>query len=256
MWRTARRCSFGLRRRRLSQRADPRVARSRPEGPDAGRQLGHAPLLAYARADRGRAGAQGRVHGRARPRQGALAFERLWMEGKIELECVPQGTFAERIRAGGAGIPAFYTPVGFGTELAQGKEVRSFGGRDYVLEQAIKGDLALVRADTADRYGNLAFRYAQMNSAPSWRPPRSSRWPRCAPCSMSRCRTSACSCRASMSTACRGRSHAAAQPPADRLARRPGHRRRHAGQSGHRHAGAVATICAPRSTSSSSRRTA
>lgn len=93
-------------------------------------------------------------------------FERLWMEGRIELECVPQGTFAERIRAGGAGIPAFYTPVGFGTELTQGKEVRSFDGREHVLEQAIKGDLALVRADTADRYGNLAFRYAQMNFGP------------------------------------------------------------------------------------------
>ena len=93
-------------------------------------------------------------------------FERLWMEGKIELECVPQGTFTERIRAGGAGIPAFYTPVGFGTELAQGKEVRSFGGREHVLEQAITGDLALVRADAADRYGNLAFRYAQMNFGP------------------------------------------------------------------------------------------
>ncbi len=94
------------------------------------------------------------------------AFERMWMEGKIELECVPQGTFTERIRAGGAGIPAFYTPVGFGTELAQGKEVCSFNGRECVLAQAIKGDLALVRADTADRYGNLAFRYAQMNFGP------------------------------------------------------------------------------------------
>ena len=94
------------------------------------------------------------------------AFERLWVDGKIELECVPQGTFAERIRAGGAGIPAFYTPVGFGTELARGKEVRTFDGREYVLEHAIKGDLALVRADEADRYGNLAFRYAQMNFGP------------------------------------------------------------------------------------------
>ncbi len=93
-------------------------------------------------------------------------FERLWMEGKIELECVPQGTFTERIRAGGAGIPAFYTPVGLGTDLARGKEVRGFGGRDFVLERAITGDLALVRADSADRYGNLAFRYAQMNFGP------------------------------------------------------------------------------------------
>jgi 3-oxoacid CoA-transferase A subunit len=94
------------------------------------------------------------------------AFERLWMQGKIELECVPQGTFAERIRAGGAGIPAFYTPVGFGTELAEGKEVRTFRDRGYVLEQALTADLALVRADTADRYGNLSFRYAQMNFGP------------------------------------------------------------------------------------------
>jgi 3-oxoacid CoA-transferase A subunit len=93
-------------------------------------------------------------------------FERLWMDGKIELECVPQGTFTERIRAGGAGIPAFYTPVGFGTALALDKEVRRFGDRDYVLEHAIVGDLALVRADTADRFGNLTFRYAQMNFGP------------------------------------------------------------------------------------------
>ncbi len=94
------------------------------------------------------------------------AFESRWMEGRIELECVPQGTFAERIRAAGAGIPAFFTPVGFGTELTKGKEMRRFGERDYVLEPAIAGDLALVRADTADRYGNLTFRYAQMNFGP------------------------------------------------------------------------------------------
>jgi 3-oxoadipate CoA-transferase, alpha subunit len=93
-------------------------------------------------------------------------FETRWMDGKIELEMVPQGSFTERIRAGGAGIPAFYTPVGFGTELAQGKEVRRFGDRDYVLEHAISGDLALVRADTADRTGNLVFNYAQMNFGP------------------------------------------------------------------------------------------
>ena len=94
------------------------------------------------------------------------AFEKLWMAGKIELTCLPQGTMTECIRAGGAGIAAFYTPVGFGTELTKGKEVRRFGERDYVLEQAITGDLALVRADTADRYGNLSFRYAQMNFGP------------------------------------------------------------------------------------------
>src|SRR5499427_5770937 len=93
-------------------------------------------------------------------------FEKLWKAGKIELTCLPQGTFAERIRAGGAGIPAFYTPVGVGTELARGKEVRCFDGHEHVLEQAIKGDLALVRADTADRYGNLTFRYAQINFGP------------------------------------------------------------------------------------------
>ena len=93
-------------------------------------------------------------------------FETRYMAGKIELECVPQGTFTERIRAGGAGIPAFYTPVGFGTELTATKEVRRFGDRDYVLEQAITGDLALVRADRADRTGNLIFRYAQMNFGP------------------------------------------------------------------------------------------
>jgi 3-oxoacid CoA-transferase A subunit len=93
-------------------------------------------------------------------------FETRWMEKRIELEMVPQGSFTERIRAGGAGIPAFYTPVGFGTELAEGKEVRRFGDRDYVLEQAITGDLALVRADVADRGGNLVFHYAQMNFGP------------------------------------------------------------------------------------------
>ena len=93
-------------------------------------------------------------------------FETRWMAGKIELEMVPQGSFTERIRAGGAGIPAFYTPVGFGTELAEGKEVRRFGDRDYVMETAITGDLALVRADTADRLGNLIFNYAQMNFGP------------------------------------------------------------------------------------------
>src|SRR6476660_1258393 len=95
------------------------------------------------------------------------AFETRWMVGKIELEMVPQGTFTERIRAGGAGIPAFYTPVGFGTELTKGKEVRRFGARDYVMEEAISGDLALIRADTADLYGNLTFRYAQMNFSPA-----------------------------------------------------------------------------------------
>ena len=93
-------------------------------------------------------------------------FEQLWKAGKIELVCLPQGTFAESIRAGGAGIPAFFTPVGVGTELTLGKEVRRYGDRDYVLETAISGDLALVKADTGDRYGNLTFRYAQANFGP------------------------------------------------------------------------------------------
>ncbi|MGD9806387.1 MAG: CoA transferase subunit A [Hyphomicrobiaceae bacterium] len=94
-------------------------------------------------------------------------FEQLWKAGKIELVCLPQGTFSEAIRAGGAGIPAFYTPVGVGTDLAAGKEVREFDGREFVLERAIKGDLTLLRADTADIYGNLTFRYAQANFGPA-----------------------------------------------------------------------------------------
>jgi len=93
------------------------------------------------------------------------AFEQLWRDGKIELECVPQGNFTERIRAGGAGIPAFYTPVGYGTELGVGKEVREFKGRPCVLEEAINGDLALIRGDIGDRFGNIRFRYAQINFA-------------------------------------------------------------------------------------------
>src|SRR2546423_15339251 len=81
-------------------------------------------------------------------------FETRWMAGKIELEMVPQGTFTERIRAGGAGIPAFYTPVGFGTELTKGKEVRRFGERDYVMEKAITGTLGLVPPATPSCTGN------------------------------------------------------------------------------------------------------
>ena len=92
-------------------------------------------------------------------------FEQLWRDGKIELECVPQGNFSERIRAGGAGIPAFYTPVGFGTDLGAGKEVREFQGRPCVLEEALIGDLALIRGDVGDRFGNIRFRYAQINFA-------------------------------------------------------------------------------------------
>ena len=94
-------------------------------------------------------------------------FEQQWRDGLVELECVPQGSFSERIRAAGAGIPAFFTPVGFGTDLAKGKEVRMFNGREHVLEEAIYADLALIRADRSDRFGNLAFRYAQPNFGPA-----------------------------------------------------------------------------------------
>jgi 3-oxoadipate CoA-transferase alpha subunit len=93
-------------------------------------------------------------------------FEVLWKAGRIELVMLPQGTMAECLRAGGAGIPAFYTPTGFGTDLTKGRETRRFGGRDYVLEEAITGDLALVRGDIADRWGNMTFRYVQMNFGP------------------------------------------------------------------------------------------
>lgn len=95
------------------------------------------------------------------------AFEVLYKEGKIELEVLPQGTFVESIRAAGAGIPAYFTPTAFGTDLAAGKEVRNFDGRDYVLEKSIPGDAALIRADLADRWGNLTFRHAQMNFGPA-----------------------------------------------------------------------------------------
>src|SRR5439155_857807 len=77
--------------------------------------------------------------------------------GRIELELVPQGTLAERVRAGGAGIPAFYTPTGAGTLVAEGKERRTFGGREYVLETALSADYAVVRAQRADRHGNLGL---------------------------------------------------------------------------------------------------
>lgn len=84
-------------------------------------------------------------------------FQKAWQAGKVELEVVPQGTLAERIRAGGAGIPAFYTPTSVGTSLAGDKEVREFDGRQYVLETALQADFALVRALMADRMGNLVY---------------------------------------------------------------------------------------------------
>lgn len=85
-------------------------------------------------------------------------FEKKVASDEVELELVPQGTLAERIRAGRAGIPAFYTPTGPGTVAAEGKEVREFGGRPCLLEHAIRGDFSLIRAHKADRYGNLVYR--------------------------------------------------------------------------------------------------
>lgn len=96
----------------------------------------------------------------------STVFPDLYRSGKISLELVPQGTLAERIRAGGAGVPAFFTPSGVGTRLAEGKETRSFDGREYVLERALRADVALVRADRADRYGNLTFSKTARNFGP------------------------------------------------------------------------------------------
>jgi 3-oxoadipate CoA-transferase alpha subunit len=95
-----------------------------------------------------------------------VVFERLWREGKIELECVPQGTMAERMRAAGAGIPAFYTATAVGTKLAAGKEEREIKGRKYILEEALYGDVALVEAWEADRWGNLTYNSSARNFNP------------------------------------------------------------------------------------------
>jgi len=95
-----------------------------------------------------------------------VVFEKLYREGRIELEVVPQGTLAERMRAAGAGIPAFFTPTAVGTRLAEGKEVRQFSGRHYVLEHALAGDVALIEAWEADRWGNLTYRSSARNFNP------------------------------------------------------------------------------------------
>lgn len=95
-----------------------------------------------------------------------VVFTELYLAGKIELELVPQGTLAERIRAGGAGIPAFYTPTSYGTELAKGKKVEEFDGRPYVQERWLKADFALVKAEQADPMGNLTYRAASRNFGP------------------------------------------------------------------------------------------
>src|SRR5258708_1701629 len=93
-------------------------------------------------------------------------FEQMVLTNKLELELNPQGTLAERIRAGGAGIPAFFTPTGVGTVVAKGKEVRDFDGRTYVMERALKADFALIHAWKADRWGNLVFRKTARNFNP------------------------------------------------------------------------------------------
>jgi len=101
------------------------------------------------------------------PRQAdSWHFDKAWREGRIELELVPQGTLAERIRAAGAGIGAFYTPTAYGTRLAEGKETRRIGDRDYVLEYPIHADYALIKADRADRWGNLVYRMTARNFCP------------------------------------------------------------------------------------------
>jgi 3-oxoacid CoA-transferase subunit A len=93
-------------------------------------------------------------------------FERQFLAGELEVELVPQGTFSERIRAGGAGIGGFFTPTGVGTIVAEGKETRTIGGRAYVLEMPLKADFALVRAFKGDRLGNLVFRKTARNFNP------------------------------------------------------------------------------------------
>jgi 3-oxoacid CoA-transferase subunit A len=93
-------------------------------------------------------------------------FEKLLLSGELEVELCPQGTLAERCRAGGAGIPAFFTPTGAGTLVAKGKESRQFNGREYILEQAIKGDFAFVKAWKADKMGNLVYRKTSRNFNP------------------------------------------------------------------------------------------
>ncbi len=101
------------------------------------------------------------------PRQAdSHVFDELYRSGRVELELVPQGNLAERIRAAGAGIGAFFTPTGYGTDLARGKETREINGRPYVLEYPIYADLALIKAERGDRWGNLVYRKAARNFGP------------------------------------------------------------------------------------------
>ena len=127
----------------------------------AGRRAGHG------LADQERAGQEGdlRLH-RADPRLAKADLSEYYEKGRIEAELVPQGTLAERMRAAGAGIPAFYTPAAVGTELAEGRETRVFNGREYLLEEALPLDYAFIRAYQADAFGNLRFRRAQRNFNP------------------------------------------------------------------------------------------
>ena len=102
------------------------------------------------------------------PRQAdSFVFDGLYRSGKLELELVPQGNLSERIRAAGAGIGGFFTPTGYGTELAKGKETRVIDGKGYVLEAPIHGDVALVKAERGDRWGNLTYRKTARNFGPS-----------------------------------------------------------------------------------------
>jgi 3-oxoadipate CoA-transferase alpha subunit len=96
----------------------------------------------------------------------SMVFPELFRSGQIELELVPQGTLAERIRCGGAGIPAFFTATSVGTPLQEGKEVREFEGRQYVMERGLKGDFALIKAERADRHGNLLYNKTARNFSP------------------------------------------------------------------------------------------
>lgn len=98
---------------------------------------------------------------------GSVVFEEMYSAGKLELELVPQGTLSERMRAAAAGLGGFYTPTAAGTKLAEGKESRVIDGREYVLEKPLKGDVALVKAERADRWGNLTYRLAARNFGPT-----------------------------------------------------------------------------------------
>ncbi|MFW8565805.1 3-oxoacid CoA-transferase subunit A [Orrella sp. 11846] len=103
------------------------------------------------------------------PRQAdSYVFDGLYRAGKIELELVPQGTLAERVRAGGAGIGGFYTRTAVGTPLAEGREVRNIDGKDYLFESPIVGDVALIKARTGDRWGNLIYNKSARNFNPVW----------------------------------------------------------------------------------------